>query len=141
MHNPLDYTEGHNWKPEMEQAPEQEQEQEMEREHKWVEEDSCSYQVHIEDNFDEKPMMMKMVMTTLLWNSLLPSNFIQINKKTQTLRLQDQYTCIQRFRFLESYPLWARKKGNHKKNVTDSTCNYLIENSKLSKVSLKMGMT
>jgi hypothetical protein len=76
----------------MEQAPEQEQEQEMEREHKWVEEDSCSYQVHIEDNFDEKPMMMKMVMTTLLWNSLLPSNFIQINKKTQTLRLQDQYT-------------------------------------------------
>lgn len=52
---------------------------EMEREHKWVEEDSCSYQVHIEDNFDEMPMMMKMEMATLVLNSLLPSN-----KKKQT---------------------------------------------------------
>lgn len=57
---------------------------EMEREHKWVEEDSCSYQVHIEDNFDEMPMMMKMEMATLVLNSLLPSN-----KKTN-LKAQDQ---------------------------------------------------
>lgn len=85
MHSPLDYAasdnDGHKWKPEMEQEQAPEQEQEQEREYKWVEEDSCSYQVHIEDNFDEKPMMMKMEMTTLLWNSLLPSNFIQIKKK------------------------------------------------------------
>ena len=45
-------------------------EMEREQENKRVEEDSCSYQVRIEDNSDEKPMMMMMKMATLASNLL-----------------------------------------------------------------------
>lgn len=86
MHRPLDYRytaaedDGHNWEPEMEMELGLELEMEPAQEHKWVEEDSCNYLDHIEDNFDEKPMMMMMKMASLasilLWNYLLPSNFI-----------------------------------------------------------------
>lgn len=127
MHSPLGYTaaenDGHNWEQEPEMEPEQEQEQELEQEleHKWVEEDSCSYLVHIEDNFGEKPMMMRMVMVALasilLSNYLLPSNFIQI----KNLKPQDQNPCIKdsEFRILSSFT--HQKKGNRKNNNMQNT--------------------
>lgn len=65
---PLEYKEAaeedehQNWEPVMEM--------EREQENRRVEEDSCSYQVRIEDNSDEKPMMMMMKMATLASNLL-----------------------------------------------------------------------